>query len=480
MKYQATFRIFLAALLGVATFFSCVKTEFDEPPVDGVYVDLKPNKTIAELKALHITAGGYDLIKDSIVICGEVIINDRSGNYYKTITIQDETGGIEVKFNDGFLYTDFPVGRNICINCKDLVLTDYNGLPQLTGSLVEQGGVFEAVGLTNLQVRTKVTKGSYADRPREPKAVEIASLSTSMVNTLIRLDSVQFIAADSSKTFADAVTLTTLNRTLEDCGGRKLIVRTSGYSNFAAIKTSAKRGSITGVLTIYNTTYQLALRDINDVNMGGPRCPLGGGPATLKDIASIRSLFAGTTTKAPKGTKIKGIVISDRSTKNLNDRNLYIQDGSAGIVVRFEATHNFDLGDEIEVVISEEELSEFNKLLQVNNVPLAQAVLVRKGQSVTPREATIAQIIANFETWESTVVRIKNATISGGATLGGSRTVNDGTGSITMFTQTASTLASTATPSNPVTLTSIVSEFSTSTSPNGKQLILRNATDIQQ
>ena len=470
-----------AVLFAALFMLGCVKTTFDEPPVDGVIVELTPTKTIAQLKALHLSSGSYDRITEDIIVCGEVTMDDRSGNYYKTLVIEDETGGIEVKFNDGFLYTQFPVGRKICIRCKDLILTDYNGVTQLTGSLVDQGGVFDAFGLTESQVRISVAKGAFAERPKSPKVIDLSALSKDLISTLVRLDSVQFITADTAKTFADAVTLNSLNRTIEDCGGRKLVIRSSGFANFASQKTPTKRGSVTGVLGIFGTTYQLYLRDINDVNMQSTRCNPGGvGNEALKDIATVRSAFTGSTTTAPDNSKIRGIVISDRAGKNLNGQNLYIQDATGGIVVRFEGTHSFDMGDEIEVVVSKEELSEFNKLLQVNSVPLARAKVIKKAQTVAPREATVADIIANFEAWESTLVRIKNATITGGATLSGSRTVNDGTGSIVMFTQTAATFAGNATPAAAVTLTAIVSEFSTTSSPNGKQLILRNASDIQQ
>ena len=167
------------------------------------------------------------------------------------------------------------------------------------------------------------------------------------------------------------------------------------------------------------------------------------------------------------------MVISDRLGKNLNNRNLYLQDGTAGIVVRFDAEHFFNLGDEIEVIISEQEISEFNKLLQVNNVPVDNGSVISTGNTLTPRTATIAEINTNFNAWESTLVKIVNASITGGATLSGNRTVGDGTGTIAMFTQTAATFSGTATPAAPVTLTAIVSDF------NAKQIIMRNGNDIQ-
>jgi len=479
MKYQKSLNVFFVALLGALTFLGCVKTTFDEPSVDGVYVDIQPNKTINELKALHTTKGGFDLIKDDIIICGEVTMDDRSGNFYKTLVIEDASGGIEVKFNDGFLFNEYPIGRSICIRCKDLILTDYNGVTQITGSLVEQGGAFDAVGLVASQVRLNVVKGRFAERAKSPKIITLTDIASSRVSTLIRLDSVQFIAADTAKTYADSRLLATLNRTIEDCNGRKLIIRTSGYSNFANIKTPTGRCSVVGVLSVFGTTFQLYLRSIDDVTVGGARCgggSTGGGNAVLTSVSNIRKLYAGAGTKTtlPDATKVKGIVISDRNGKNLNGQNVYIQDGAAGIVVRFTGTHSFNLNDEIEIVVSKAELSDFNKLVQINNVPLANAKLLRTGQSVTLKDITVADLNTNFDALESTLVRIKNATVTGGATLSGSRTVGDGTGTIVMFTQTAATFAGTATPSGSVTITAIVSDF------NGKQIILRNATDIQQ
>ena len=253
-----------------------------------------------------------------------------------------------------------------------------------------------------------------------------------------------------------------------------MLVRSSGFADFAIEKTPSGKGSITGVLGIFGSDYQLFIRDTKDVAMDGPRCGQGGGPETLASISTIRSLFTGTNTFVPSGNKIKGFVISDRAGNNLNSRNLYLQDGTAGIVVRFDVAHSFNLGDEVEISVSDVELSEFNKLLQVNNVPLTNAVLKTTGNTLTPRVATIAEINTNFNAWESTLVKISNVSITGGATLSGNRTLNDGTGTIAMFTTGSAVFSGLATPAVPVTLTAIVSDF------NAKQVLMRNANDIQQ
>ncbi|MFN0013768.1 MAG: DUF5689 domain-containing protein [Saprospiraceae bacterium] len=472
---KKNFPLFLLLALLIAGTTACVKRDFDEPPTGGEPVSVTANTTIAALKALHVTQnGGFDKITGDLIIEGTVVMDDRSGNYYKTLVIQDATGGIEVKFNDGYLFNQFPVGRKMFIYCKDLILTDYNDLTQLTGSTVEEGGNLVDVGLTESQVRKKVVKGPISATPPAPKVVGITDLNASHISTLIKLDNVQFIAADAGKSYADPVTQFSLNRTLMNCTGGKLILRTSGYSNFAGSLTPTGSGSITGVLGIYGNTLQLYIRDEFDVSMSGVRCSgVGGLQMSIKDL---RTFFTGTTTTAPANRKIRGIVISDRIGNNLNGRNAYIQDldGSAGILVRFSANHSYNVGDEVEVEVSNQELSEFNKLLQVNNVQLDKSGALTSGNTPVVRTATVAQVNANSEAWESTLVKIVGATLSGGGTpISGGKTVTDASGNIPIFTQSYATFAQAVTPSGTVTVTAIVSDF------NGKQVILRNMSDLQ-
>ena len=461
----------LALFLSIS-FVACVKTDFDQPPTGGDGMDIPTNTTIQELRALHETSGGYDNITDDLVIGGVVVMDDRSGNYYKTIVIQDSTGGIEVKFSNGYLYNRYPVGRKIYIRCQGLVLGDYNKLIQLVGGTVEENGQVSDIGITENQERNNIVRGFLGEAP-SPKVVGINQLSALDVSTLITIEGVQFTTADSDETYADAPSQTSLNRTFENCAGVQVLLRTSGFADFAIQKTPTGKGSITGVLGIFGSTYQLYIRDTSDVDMSGPRCGAGTGNEVLMNISDVRALFPGSTTYMPSDRKIQGIVISDRIGNNLNNRNLYLQDGTAGIVVRFDATHSFDLGDKIEVIVSDVELSEFNKLLQVNNVALAGATKISSGNSITPRIATIAEINTNFNAWESTLVKISNVSITGGATLSGSRTLNDGTGTIILFTSSAATFSGMATPATPVTLTGILTDY------NVKEVALRNASDIQ-
>lgn len=78
-------------------------------------------------------------------------------------------------------------------------------------------------------------------------------------------------------------------------------------------------------------------------------------------------------------SKICGVVISDCDNGNFNGQNIVIQDGIVGIVVCFIGNYSFFLGEEVEVIVSGQELSEFNGLVQVNNVLLGNVVLQGNG-----------------------------------------------------------------------------------------------------
>ena len=81
---------------------SCNK-KFDEPPT---FIDpnITPNTSIKELKAMH-TIGAFEKITQDIIIGGVVVADDKSGTFYKSLAIQDATGGITIRLDGTNLYT---------------------------------------------------------------------------------------------------------------------------------------------------------------------------------------------------------------------------------------------------------------------------------------------------------------------------------------------------------------------------------------
>jgi hypothetical protein len=175
--------------------------------------------------------------------------------------------------------------------------------------------------------------------------------------------------------------------------------------------------------------------------------------------------------------KIKGIVISDKANGNISGQNIAIQDATGGIVVRFTTTTGIpSLGDEIEVNISGQTLSEYpttnGGILQIGNLLTAKYIKTGTG-TITPRIATLKQVNDSLEAWESTLVTVNNVTFPTG-TYSGSKVITDATGSITLYTMTGASFATSTLPTTPVSVTAIVGQFTTT-----KQLSIRKLTDIQ-
>ena len=84
--------------------------------------------TIKDLKAMYKT-GGVEL--GNVWIKGQVISDDREGNVYRELYIQDATGGIDVKIGKSSLYSEFTRGQWVYVKCEGLTLGAYNGMPQL-------------------------------------------------------------------------------------------------------------------------------------------------------------------------------------------------------------------------------------------------------------------------------------------------------------------------------------------------------------
>lgn len=470
----------LASLLFVT---SCVDQDFDFPPEPVLGEAFENTVTIKDLIATYYKPNANPAqITAPAAISGIVIANDESGNYFKEIVIQDETGGIEIQLNATGLHNDFPVGRRVYVNCQNLYIGDFAGVIQL-------GGSYDAIEdrinrIDEVLINQIVVKGAIEGAP-EPKLVTIEQLGAENISTLVRLENIQFTEEYVGGTYADYAnreTVSAVNTTLEDCNGNTITLRNSSYANFAEQLIPNENGTITGIYSVFNTTKQIFIRDLSDVNFDKDRCSGGGGGGSgtegLITIGEVRDLFKGSSTAAPANTKIKGVVISDRENANITGRNLAIQGSdNKGIILRFNDTHNFNLGDELEVVTSGIEISEFNGLLQLNNLELGSATVLNRNVEVQARTATISSIIADFENFESTLVSIADAEISkgNGTTYSGSTTVKDPTGTIAMFTTSYSTFANQNFPTGKVNITAIVSQGGNQAE---RQINIRQPADI--
>ena len=461
------FRIITLGLLGFLFLNSCVDRDFDEPEFPFTDPEIVTNTTIKALKSKHVL-GSFTMLEEELTFSAVVIANDSTGNFYKKIVVQDSTGGIEVLVDGRDLFSKFPVGRRVFIKAEGLVIGDYNNLIQL-GLAVSEGSL-AAIPYKTLD---NYIVGGSLNNFIEPKVLKINEINEDDISTLIKFYDVQFSNTYLGSTFADGINKTDANRTLVDCSKKEFLVRSSGYAKFAIDTLPSLNGELTCVLGIYRSDFQGFIRSLKDINFTNERCGTSTGNETLVTIKSLRDLYTSGQTTMPDKIKIKGIVISDRNNLNTDTKNAIIQDATAGVVVRFDANHSFNLNDEIEVAVSKLELSEYSKLLQFNNTPIDLAK--KTGSStVTPIEVPISTILSSGEIYESRLVLIKGASISGGSVYKDFNIyVDDGTGSLNLYTRTVASFANQSLPTNSVDIQGIIGQY------NDKyQMSIRNLEDV--
>jgi hypothetical protein len=271
---RSTLAGFSTLIAGTFLFISsCVKDTPDAPPSNTIPFDPLKVYTIQDIKNIKDTTGGYTFT-DIYSVFAVVVADEKSGNIYKTAYVQDATGGIQLNFlNPGGLY----VGDSIRVLLKGSTVGDYGSLYQVKN--LDQG--------KNIY---KIATGKII----QPKLVTIAELSSNLdkyQSTLVRLDSVQFQESELGKTFADSVNKVDENRMLEDCSQASIIVRTSGYADFANKPIPTGKGSFIAISTRYNNLAQLVIRDYREVQLTGTRCGGGTGGGPIDPVASVTEYF---------------------------------------------------------------------------------------------------------------------------------------------------------------------------------------------
>ncbi len=473
MKNKFAFIAAIIAFCATMMMSACSK-KFDEPPVQTTTLaelGIKANVTIDGFKTLtYVGSGAFYPITDSFVITGLVTANDKSGNLYKQIFIQDSTGGIEVDIENTGLYNAFPIGREVAVSCKGLYVTNYNGM-QIICSKTTQNGSPAKIGIATNLISNYIKTGAIDSV--HPIVVTINQLNTKLQGSLIKLEDFEIPFPDVIfSTYSDSsVNKNTVNVNIVNCSGQTTIIRTSAYANFASQPVPTGHGSVTAIYTVYSTTNQLIIRDTSDVQFRGTRCDGSSGnpPIRLRNIKDIR---ADTINLIPTYDYIEGTIVSN-SANEASTLNYRIQgDDGYGIQLRFTSTSNknWSLGDRVRVFVGNQKVSPYKGDLQINYV--AGAITIGSG-SVTPRVATIADIIASGTDWASTVVKINNVTITPGtvASSGTNYTITDATGSIVTYIRT--NLGYTP-PATATSITGYVSFFYTT-----PQLTLRKASDVQ-
>lgn len=255
--------ILIVVLLFVnACFTSCFQRDFEEI----LYIDDANTNAIVSSLANVYNSYFIDSVainnntpykfKSDIYIYATVSADDKNGNLYKSVYVQDTDYGINVRIisksgNNTGLYE----GDSIRINLKNTILSDYHGIKQLDSVDVDINVL-------------KIANNRYVN----PILVEGTNVTDDYICKLVKLQNVEFLEDEIGKVYAEENT-SGADRLIESCGlSGTLIVRTSGYANFASSTIPKGKGYIIGILSKYNNNFQLIIRKEKEVVLNKLRC----------------------------------------------------------------------------------------------------------------------------------------------------------------------------------------------------------------
>lgn len=286
---------YLSLVTGVAfaaiSITSCVqKDEWETPPINCENKFPEPNTTMAAIKAMA-PASGVALITTDQIFDGYVVSSDENGNFYKTISFQDKpenpTVGLQIEVDKSSNYADFPVGAHIRINAKGLRIGLDRGAVKL-GSVDDTYPIGRIPGALVSRYISGVCNGNGLD-VAAIKPLELATLKLAQdekyINILVKVPNVQFAASELGKKYIDYVAGAGVDtdRSIVDQAGNATVIRNSGFASFGSALLPEGKGDLTFVVSRYNSSWQMLIRSLKDVNFTGKRFFFEGFDGALTD-----------------------------------------------------------------------------------------------------------------------------------------------------------------------------------------------------
>lgn len=302
--------------------------DFDEPALAKVWNDsdfTTKGEEIITIKSLKEMCAGvglaqYKEITEDYIIKGKVISSDQAGNVYKSVYIDDGTAAIELKLMvSNYVY--YPMGQTLYVKLKGLAIGNYRYMLSV-GGVPSEKDIAKNYANRNLETQIErdahifmgpsgqlteenlpvVTSENYKtaltdeclgrlvrfegltykegtfDGDRYPQYLETVNLNNATEATYTNK---YFKDEGLTPTFAYnyqnqryyGSSLFTYNATDETDKKGNLIVRISGYANFAldALPQNGAKGTITAIYTKYSAKsggyikYQLLVNKRTDI-----------------------------------------------------------------------------------------------------------------------------------------------------------------------------------------------------------------------
>ena len=286
-------KLFAVSIIMAIVATSCIDDQFDTPPIKEL-----PVGSVVTLQNLRdlCPPGNTFKIKGDSSLYATVTMDESSGNLYKTVFVQDNTGAVNLRFSSA---TTLSEGDSIRIYLKGAILSWYNNLFKIDSLHADYSVVKQAV-----------------NKHVEPQVVTITDINLDksyFQSRLVKIENVQIRESDLGKNWAPYQEYGEIN--IEDLNGNTMLIRTSGYSKFASQKVPEGLGSMIAVVGLYRETVQLTIRRASEINFTEPRyVPVVTGTGTKADPWDVATAITLQNQEPRKVGFVKGFIVGSVKT----------------------------------------------------------------------------------------------------------------------------------------------------------------------
>ncbi|MBQ8916220.1 MAG: hypothetical protein IJ028_03450 [Alistipes sp.] len=249
----------MSRLLAIITLLlaGCYNSSFDEatatPQTPAV------NTTIADL---------YGLIKESptpirtnVVIAGRVTTSDQSGNFYRSLMIEEEGAAVELMAGIDALHNDYPIGSRLVVSLNGLTLGKRFGVLQI-GREAAPGSNYPTDYLgSKAAIDKHVVRTNEPLIKPEPLLVTTEELSPQLCGRLVRIEPLHYAPEELTEATWSGY------QPFADEAGNTLYTYVRNYADFAQNEPPQGKVSLVGILQ-YDASgegrYLIKMRDEAD------------------------------------------------------------------------------------------------------------------------------------------------------------------------------------------------------------------------
>ena len=239
--------------------------DFDAPAPQNALPEAA-NIAIADLRRM-VGERSVD-IQEAITIGGYVTSSDRASNFYKTFTIEDATGGVEIMAGLYDLHNIYPEGYYVTVKLQGLTLCKHYGLMQV-GRKAESYSSYPTEYFASRILLDRYVTRYDVRNPIAPKPLHIKELRQSDCGRLVCISNLHCV----SNQYADAYGVNGDGcwqgyNVFADESGNLIAVYTANYADYANTAVPAGNLTITGILQYgeldSKEIFMIKMRNEND------------------------------------------------------------------------------------------------------------------------------------------------------------------------------------------------------------------------